>query len=171
MDINKLPQRQSDGTELIISILVRFPEVGTVSYMPEHNLFKYSFIIARPVAEEEGRRVREILHDSIDTYNAIEGRKIEHCKINIKRMDDVSVLELERDLSSLTREEISLTVSMVHDFFQDYLVKEENDFFLEEELAIQEELIEHMLENIKAGHQEKNIIAFREEGRVLVFNK
>lgn len=138
--------------------------------MPEHNLFKYSFIIARPVGEEEGRRVREILHDSIDTYNAIEGRKIEHCNINIKRMDDVSVLELERDLSSLTREEISLTVSMVHDLFQDDLVKEENDF-LEEELAIQEELIEHMLENIKAGHQEKNIIAFREEGRVLVFNK
>jgi len=40
-----------------------------------------------------------------------------------------------------------------------------------DELAAQEELIEEMLEDLRESPHEPNLIAFREEGRVLVFNQ
>ena len=55
--------------------------------------------------------------------------------------------------------------------FSDYLLADDNESFLEEDLELQEEMIGHMLENIKGTTIGKKLIAFREEGRVLVFNK
>ena len=64
-----------------------------------------------------------------------------------------------------------MVIELVHMNFNQNLVSEKNDSLMEEDLLMQEELIEHMLENLKISSPEKNLIAFREEGRVLVFNK
>jgi hypothetical protein len=42
---------------------------------------------------------------------------------------------------------------------------------VEEDLLVQEEIIDEMLQDVKDCRQDKNIVAFREEGRVVVFNK
>ena len=50
------------------------------------------------------------------------------------------------------------------------MVKEEDGEAGEEDLLFQEEMIAHMLEELKEVPQKKELTGIREEGRVLIFN-
>ena len=78
---------------------------------------------------------------------------------------------MTRDVASLSQEELALVIGLMKDTLGDRLVVDHNDGSPDEDLSMQEELIQEMLEDIKEDKLEKNLIAFREEGRVLVFNK
>ncbi|MDT3699672.1 MAG: hypothetical protein RO469_09600 [Thermincola sp.] len=166
------PQEEvSDSIGLLISILVRYPEVGTINYDPLNQQLKFTFIFSRVLEETELVNFKKIVIDSIETYNRLEGRTPEFVESSCYLCENFTMFEITRDVGTLTQEEISMVTELMHMNFTQNLVSEKNDVLMEEDLLMQEELIEHMLENIKISSPEKNLIAFREEGRVLVFNK
>lgn len=166
------PQEEvSDSIGLLISILVRYPEVGTINYDPVNQELKFTFIFSRVLNQNEMVSFKKKVIDSIETYNHLEGKVPTIVGVNHHLCDSFTMLEVTRDVGTLTQEEISLVIELVHTSFKNNLVTENNDYLMEEDLLMQEELIEHMLENIKTCSPDKNLIAFREEGRVLVFNK
>lgn len=166
------PQEEvSDSIGLLISILVRYPEVGTINYDPLNQQLKFTFIFSRVLEETELVNFKKIVIDSIETYNRLEGRTPEFVESSCYLCENFTMFEITRDVATLTQEEISMVTELMHMNFTQNLVSEKNDVLMEEDLLMQEELIEHMLENIKISSPEKNLIAFREEGRVLVFNK
>ncbi len=161
----------SDSVGLLISILVRYPEVGTINYDPRRQTLKFTFIFASNIESASIEKFDRILNDSISTYNYLESKSPECIEMNYQFCDNFTLLEICRDVNTLAKEELSLIIQLVYDYFKQELVTEKNDYYLEEDLIMQEELIEHMLENLKTATPEKNLIAFREDGRVLVFNK
>lgn len=161
----------SDSIGLLISILVRYPEVGTINFDPLTQQIKFTFIFSTALDTVDFINFENNLRDCIDTYNDLEGRESKVIDISHKIYDNFTMLEINRDVETISQEEISLIIELVDSKFKNTLVTENNDYFLEEDLIMQEELIEHMLESLKSNKQEKNLIAFREEGRVLVFNK
>jgi hypothetical protein len=166
------PQEEvSDSIGLLISILVRYPEVGTINYDPLKQQLKFTFIFSCVLDDKELVNFKKTMVDSIDTYNFLEDRTPDFIDVNSYLCENFTMLEVTRDVGTLTQEELSLTIELVHLGFSHSLVTEKNEAVLEEDLIMQEELIEHMLENIRVSTPEKNLIAFREEGRVLVFNK
>lgn len=166
------PQEEvSDSIGLLISILVRYPEVGTINFDPINQQLKFTFIFSRVLEEAELVNFKRTVVESIETYNKLEGRTTAVIETSSSLCENFTMFEVTRDVASLTQEEISLVIELVHLNFNGNLVSEKNDSLMEEDLQMQEELIEHMLENLKISSPEKNLIAFREEGRVLVFNK
>lgn len=166
------PQEEvSDSIGLLISILVRYPEVGTINYDPINQQLKFTFIFSRVLEETELVNFKKIVVDSIETYNKLEDRTPAFVESSCYLCENFTMFEIIRDVGTLTQEEISMVIELMHMNFTQNLVSEKNDALMEEDLLMQEELIEHMLENIKISSPEKNLIAFREEGRVLVFNK
>lgn len=166
------PQEEvSDSIGLLISILVRYPEVGTINYDPIQQNLKFTFIFSGVLDEAELVNFKRTVIDSIEAYNSLESRipkVVETCDF---LCENFTMFEIVRDVGTLTQEEIALVISLVYGSFTHKLITDKNDLLMEEDLLMQEELIEHMLENIKVSSPEKNLIAFREEGRVLVFNK
>jgi len=77
----------------------------------------------------------------------------------------------QRDLDTLAQEEINLIVELFRQYFNKNLVTEDHEHLIEEDLLAQEEMIDNMLESIKDSTEDKYLFAFREEGKVLVFNK
>lgn len=172
MQYKQKPQEEvSDSVGLLISILVRYPEVGTINYDPVKQDLKFTFIYSCVLEQPELVRFRTIMVESIEAYNTLEGRRPSTVEISHYICESFTMIEITRDVGTLAQEEISMVIELVHSNFAQNLVSEENDYLMEEDLIMQEELIEHMLENIKVSTPEKNLIAFREEGRVLVFNK
>ncbi len=161
----------SDSIGLLISILVRYPEVGTINYDPKQQDLKFTFIFSRVLDEKELTNFKTELIQVIDTYNYLEGKEIIIADVNHLFCDNFTMLEVRRDVNTLTQEEIALIIEVVEKCFKQNLVADQNEYMMEEDLIMQEELIEHMLENLKSASLERNLIAFREEGRVLVFNK
>ena len=161
----------SDSVGLLISILVRYPEVGTINFDPLQNYLKFTFIFSGVLEESDLVKFKKMVIDSIDTYNVLEDRSTKFVEVSSHECESFTMFEVIRDVTTLSQEEISLVIELVQMTFPNNLVTEKNEGLLEEDLLMQEELIEHMLENIRISSPEKNLIAFREEGRVLVFNK
>lgn len=161
----------TDSVGLLISILVRYPEVATINFDPENHLLKFTFIYSQVIGKDELDNLHDKLLDSIEIYNLLEGKEPKFISLNHQVCSNLTMIEIQRDVDTLVQEEITLIVSLFHQYLHTNLVTEENEQFVEEDLIAQEELIEHMLENIKCSTQEKSLFAFREEGRVLVFNK
>ncbi|MCL6634173.1 MAG: hypothetical protein K6T29_00160 [Peptococcaceae bacterium] len=161
----------TDSVGLLISILVRYPEVATINYDPENQLLKFTFIYSRVLGNNELGNLKQKLMDSIEAYNYLEGRKTRVVSLCHQVCESLTLIEVQRDVDTLARGEISLIVDLFHHCLQTNPVTEENEQLFEEDLLAQEEIIEHMLESVKGSIQEKSLFAFREEGRVLVFNK
>ncbi|WP_066635427.1 hypothetical protein [Desulfolucanica intricata] len=172
MDVHyKSQENMSDSVGLLISILVRYPEVATINFDPEQQVLKFTFILNH-LDGEEIKTVKSRVLDSIEVYNILEGKKPRVVLIGQQECDQFTLIEIQRDVDTLVQEEIALIVKLFYDAFWNYLVTDQNSSLIEEDLLVQEELIEHMLENVKCrASDNRYLYAIREEGKVLVFNK
>lgn len=161
----------TDSVGLLISILVRYPEVATIDLDPGQQIIKFTFIASGTLDEGEMACLKEEILDSIEVFNMLEGRSAQLSQINHHVCEQLTMLEVERDVDTLKQEEIALIVELIHQKIESSLVTDDNENLFEEDLLIQEEIIKHMLESVRDKAGDKNLYAFREEGRVLVFNK
>ncbi|WP_031514500.1 hypothetical protein [Desulfofalx alkaliphila] len=157
----------TDGVNLLISILVRYPQVSTINFEPQKGTLRFNFIFN--YSSKEPKNIIKLLQSSIDTYHMLEGKKARVVLIDYNIKDDYTVINIERDTDSLNLEEISLIVQCLQQSVKTNIIIE--NIGDEEDLYMHEELIEAMLENVRYCNEEKPLFAFREEGRVLVFNK
>lgn len=166
------PQEEvSDSIGLLISILVRYPEVSTINFDPVKQELKFTFIVSSVLEKDEMVNFIKKVQDSVEMYVELEGHEPTSIHIGHQVCEDFTKFEITRDVTTLTQEEINMVIQLVKMKFTSHLISERNENVVEEDLLMQEELIEHMLESLKLSTAERNLIAFREEGRVLVFNK
>lgn len=161
----------TSSVSLLISILIRYPEVAKINYDPDHHNLKFTFIYAGILSETEINSLSENIINSIEVYNSLEYKIPQIVKIDYKNSDSLTMIEIQRDVATLVQEEIALMVNLFRQFINKTLITEENEPLVDEDLVVQEELIEHMLESVKEKSESKKLYAFRDEGRVLVFNK
>jgi hypothetical protein len=153
------------GTGLLVSILLRYPEVGTISCCQEQQSLVLKFLVSK---ESDFKSLQNKLLQALQMFHKIEGRKMKMCKVE-KHEQELDLFVVTRDLRSITQNEINLIVEIIKDELGDQLVTDENSL-AEDEIILQEEVINHMLAAIRSNGTEKNITAVREDGRVLVFN-
>lgn len=161
----------TDSVGLLISILLRYPEVATINFDPDHHLLKFTFIYLQVLGNNELKTIKEKLLDSIEVYNHLEGKETRFVSLTHQVCGNLTLLEVQRDVDTLAQEEITLIVELFRQYLNTNLVTEDNEQLIVEDLLAQEEMIDHMLESIKDSTEDKCLFAFREEGKVLVFNK
>jgi len=161
----------SDGVNLLISILVRYPEIGTISFDPLHNSIKLAFMLSSILTAHDFETIKTVVLNSIKAYLMLSGAGKHEADVQLSSYDHVTMLAVSRDVATLSKGEINLLITLLRDKFRDVLVTDNNDAMLEEDLLIQEELIDNMLQNVKSNHTVNRLIGIREDGRVLVFNK
>lgn len=161
----------TDSVGLLISILVRYPEVATINFDPARQVLKFTFIASRVLTPVELAAIKEKLLNSIEVFNMLEGKETRVSLIGHQVCDQLTMIEVQRDVETLVQEEIALIVQLFHHGLENNLVTEVNESLFEEDLLMQEEIINHMLNSIRSASEDKYLFAFREDGRVLVFNK
>ncbi len=166
-DKDKMP----NGISLLISILVRYPEIGTINFNPRAHTLKFTFLLTENPAPAAFQRFAANVTLSLEVMGQMENKPVQTIALERNDFADITQIELTRDVDTLTQEEISLIIQLFRQEFTDALVTDYNDSLLEEDLAVQEELIDNMLEDLRGTKNDKNFYAFREEGRVMVFNK
>ncbi|HCC33536.1 MAG TPA: hypothetical protein DEQ28_06545 [Clostridiales bacterium] len=172
--MNRLADRTAQphsGVSLLISLLIRYPEVASVTYCPDPANLKLTFLLKRPLGLRRFRALKDRVVRSLDVYDRLEGGP--PCSVSLRATTHgrVSVLEIRHDLARTAREGLSLIVELVRAELGGFLAVDSDSFPLEEDLATQEAAIEEMLDSLRESGTGRNLIAFREEGRVLVFNR
>ncbi|HEY3423354.1 MAG TPA: hypothetical protein VGL27_01050 [Negativicutes bacterium] len=161
----------SDGVNLLISILVRYPEIGTISFDPQNDSLKLTFMLSGIPSQTDFVVTKQLILNSVAAYHMLEGLTISKADVQLSNYEQVAMLTISRDVHTLTKGEITLVITLLRDKFKDRLVTDYNESMLEEDLLIQEELIDNMLESMKKQQSGHRLIGIREDGRVLVFNK
>ncbi|TYO97853.1 hypothetical protein [Desulfallas thermosapovorans] len=161
----------TDCVGLLISILVRYPQVASINFDPWRQILRFNFICSRVLNDNEFNEFKTLLLNSIQAYNYLEKKEAVLVEITHQVYDDLTLIEIKRDVGTLSQEEIALVVAVFYQFMGVNLVSDLNEAIIEEDLLVQEEIIEHMLESVRGSVEEKHLYAFREEGKVLVFNK
>lgn len=164
-------EQVSDGVNLLISILVRYPEIGTISFDPDNESLKLTFMLSGIPSSDEFAAVKQLILNSAAAYYELEGLRVRITDFQMTTYEQVAMFNVIRDVATLSKSEIAIIITLLRDKFKERLVADHNDSMLEEDLLVQEELIDNMLENIKQQHAAHGLIGIREDGRVLVFNK
>jgi len=162
----------SKGIGLLISILVRYPELATVNYDPQDRTMTFTVLVARSLEGEELEGLRRDLVLSGEALADLEGRELQRFCVNTSDFDGLTVLEVVRDVESLTQREISLHTATLGGRLGEALVCDSaGGNIVEEDLAVQEEMIGQMLDDLRGVRSNRRLVAVRESGRVMVFNK
>lgn len=161
----------TNSVSLLISILIRHPEVAKINFDPEKQVLRFTFIFYGALAPADMSGLGGKILNSIEVYNILEGKQPQVVQLDHKISDNLTMIEIQRDVDTLAQGEIALMVELFRQYINNKLVTEESDELVDEDLVVQEELIDHMLESVKTKSENKRLYAFRDEGRVLVFNK
>jgi hypothetical protein len=152
-------------------MLVRYPELATVGFEPSQQSLCFTFLLTGGLEDKEFARARESINASLQVYHQLVGNEQVEVDLSALPFGGLLVFEMRRDVDSLCQEEVSLLVELVRGHFGERLIVEDSGGYGEDEMILQEELIEEMLADLRDSGQEKDLIAIREEGRVMVFNK
>lgn len=161
----------TDSVGLLITILVRYPEIAKINYEPEKQHIKMSFLIKNDITTEVLEKFIKNLKASIITFNYLQHIENIELETNIHTNDAYITIDLYRDIDTLSASEINLIVQLFQSGFTSSIIADSNEQFYEDELVWQEELITDMLENLKTALPIKKLLAFRDEGKVRVFDK
>lgn len=156
---------------LLMSVLVRYPEVSSMKYDPELKEVRFAFIVGRILPDSEFAAFWETLRASLDAYAYVTSREDFPLELERQVCDHFTVIEISRDVETLCQEEISLVISLAHEAFGQDLVIDDAEPIEEEDAEIQDGVIDQMLDNLKDSVNERRLYGFREEGRVMVFNR
>lgn len=157
--------------ELIASLLFRYPEICSIKIQPRKGVITLTFLPKGKIGEDDWRQYRKALQDSLEAYHKLRLCPMAHLSVSRYDFDDYCLMEVTRDLATLQREELSLVVAMVREFSRDGLMMDACDVISSDDLEWQDELIDHMLEDVRTKKRCQDIVAFREAGRVVVFDR
>ena len=112
--------------------------------------------------------LQEILKPALEFFHQLEGQSMRIFDIACRNEENICVITVTRMLIVLTQCEVGLIVELIKRKYKKQLVYDEMNL-PEDELIFQEQMISRMLSSIQTHDIDENVVALREEGRVLVF--
>jgi hypothetical protein len=160
----------SDTVGFIVALLVRFPEITTILAHPADGALDLSFVVKERLAPQAQRALRELLVEHVRSLTEVNGDPHEVLEVSFESSGGVTFVHVLRDARTATREELVLLTSLLSERFGEKLMKNPSpDEVGDEDPAAQDEFVEYALEALRDPSQQKSLVGFREEKRVLVY--
>ena len=120
--------RSSDSVSLLISILVRFPQIGTVKIDSKKQVLWLNFMLAQSVVAEEIDKFQQQTLAALGAYHHITGQTATVFQIETKQpYEKFCLLSIGRDLASVTRGELTLLITLLSEHFKDRIILDESE--------------------------------------------
>ena len=161
----------NDSVGLLMSILMCYPGICTVRYIPEKNSLKFSYLMKEGFSDSKIDTIKAVLSQSIVFYAETTRKRISPMELVFSIVGEMGQLEILCGIVDLTREEINMVNEIVINHFPGVLTFETKEPMLEEDRIYQEAYIDSMLDSMRDCAPQRYLIGFREEGRVMVYNK
>lgn len=167
---HEIEKNPADSVGLLVSLLVRYPEITSINYEPDRKVLRMSFLVEQVLEGEQIIILSAKLRQYLEGHIYLKGQIPEIIEISNLTLEKCTFLEINRDVDTITREEIGLLIQLLVEEFGGALIVDSRESDQDDQ-EVQEELIGHMLDHFRILNQHNKLFAFREDGRVLVFNK
>ncbi len=165
-----VPDQSNDSVHLLVSLLVRHPELSRVRITPRCEAMAFFFVVRGEVAGSEARAFKRTLDDHVRALHALGDIRDAAVRVALTSSDGMTFVEIERDAKTVGREEIALIVGvMAQTFGERLVVNPPADDAGEEEMSAADDPVGSALDAVRNGRQRKGLVGFRDDRRVLVY--
>lgn len=168
-------ERLGEYVNLFISVLVCFPEVGKICYHRDSDVLCVTFMLKEIAALSDREERLTKIKAGVEKYHRLSHRQNFEFQMIAKEVGDYLIVEIQRDMDSVSREEITFCIELFRLQFIDHIMVEKMDSGFEDEYQWYYEEGEHQrLNDRRITMDEKSIgnqiVVCREAGKVLVFS-
>ena len=167
---SRVPSEASDAVGLVIALLVRFPEIATIVSHPTDGTLTLAFAIEATLDRRAESETREAVVEHVRSLLDLAGEATDALQVACEPDESTSFVRITRDVRSFTREELQMLVQLLSDRFGAALVRSpaaDDDAFDDEASA--DDVVEFAIEALRDPAQQRSLVGFREEKRVLVY--
>jgi hypothetical protein len=166
---HRVPNEASDAVGLIVALLVRFPELATIVSHPNDGTLTLSFAVESKLQRRDESELRDVLGEHVRSLLDLTGEKPDTLTVATESDDVASFIRVTRDIRSFSRDELHMLVAFLSDRFGATLVRSPADDDGTGDDATDDDLVEFAIEAIRDPAQQRSLVGFREEKRVLVY--
>lgn len=166
-------RQQNRDVEILATLLVAYPQVSRVTFDPDKKALGLVFLCRGPLGQKRRLALSHAYADSIEVYLRLSVKSPSVLRASWEKMGDFYCFQVERDVASLSPEELSLTVDLMSERADLVLAGDEveipdssDEYTWSARLFLQE-----MLEQVRNLQSSRKLVALREGERVLVFDK
>lgn len=172
MDENiDLNESINDGVHLLISILVCYPQIVTVKFVPDNKTLCFTVMFKPDLNHEKLHLISQKMRQSLAMYHWFENSDEYLFYVDEKFDEQITLLTICRDVETLNKREIELIINILQDFANDFLIKDHEHGLMADELLAQEEVLDSILKSLGRQIKIPALFGVREDGRVMVFDK
>lgn len=165
-------QEFSKGINLLISILLLYPEINFVKIDYSKKRLHFSFMIKKIFSSEQKENLSKDLTSSLVFYKYLHDAELHDFAVAFHMHEnEFTQIELIRNVTDIEARELALIVSYFHQHFAGEIILEGRAALDEVEKVKREKLIDRYISDLKSHPEAEDLIGFREAGRVLVFNR
>lgn len=164
---------ESYNVNMIINLLVRYPDIFTITYNMDSSTCCLTYMINRVLKTDRYREFQKDLQEHLEAYYFLRKEKGHSYSLRKKTYRGLTRLEIIFHAGCLPNDEIGMITKLMRNYFNKDLLSEirpEEHETPEETPASWEELLELLLSCNLCGDR-KNLFAFRDSGKVYVFDK
>lgn len=170
MDGMQMRKTESPATHLLISMLIRYPEVSSVRFEPESQSLVFSFFLQGAVDAVKRTACLKDLTDHFEVCAALDRQFAPMGMLTFTPLEEMTLVTYQQSINRISTTEIHLLTAILRRNFSgevelDPLAVDEED------QKIQEELIDRLLGHRDVLAEDRQIVAFRDGGRVFVYNR
>ncbi|RQD75420.1 MAG: hypothetical protein D5R97_06095 [Candidatus Syntrophonatronum acetioxidans] len=164
--------RDSLSVNWLVSVLIHVPEIFALNFNVNEHKFKFSYMLNQELDEEKFQNFKGVLMDNLGAFEHVFLKGSACTLVKKTKFNGLTLLEIVREIKTISMEEIQIVNSVVRDFFYEYIISEKTEKLNEfkEDLIRHEEFIKSLTINYSSS-KEENIFAFRQGGKVFVFDK
>lgn len=170
--MSKMRSKESPGTSLVVSFLIRYPELSSIGYSPETERLTFRIFLKGVV---ELTQQQEFCH-YVETYLAacreFDPSFADSGTISFENFEEgATALCYAQQMKRLNLPEVRLFMELARQYYEGMFGDGKHLSLHEEEAEAHEEAIEQILQHKNTIREEKPIVGYREGGRVFVFNR
>ena len=161
------------GIQLIAAILACYPEIESVSYVPEATEMTLDFVLEGKVGKEELEPFAKLLDDSLQAYHELDSGAPVWMAVEAESHGRATMVHIHRQLITMTRGELTLITAVFRETFAERLKCDKHTTEqLEPEFAdAQSAVLDTLLGQNQEYRIKEEMIGIRDKDRVVVYNR
>jgi hypothetical protein len=163
----RLPDDPNETVRLIVSLLVRYPELSRISIDSRARSIAFFFIVRGCISDAERAAFDSAVRRHVDAFHRLDRREGVKIDIAWTALDGITIVEVCRDTRTVAREELAVVVALLTEAFGERVVANppaEGD----DDFSAHEEMVGNAFDALRRGKQKKSLVGFRDDRRVLV---
>lgn len=158
-----------NGLDLFISISLQYPELNSVRYDADHNIIGLEIALQGELAAEEEQLFINRIYQCLEMYYNRRDIKTSVVDVYLQRLKEIILLHFDRDMGTMSEGEMDLALNIILNCFPHRIIYDRGDSITEE--PFKRRVKQNLLRRISKDENKNHFLAFRKQGRVLVFQK